>query len=117
MTPKVWSFFLVEGFLSEKYREEVSRPRFQEGKSLKKVALSFPPLPPSLPLPNPPLPISLSPRSRTSPSCTTTVSPPHHAGRARSSCESTPASSSDAIALPKSPWMSPTGEEEREFRF
>lgn len=54
------------------------------------------------------LPISLSPRSSTSPSCTTTVSPPHQAGRARSSCESTPASSSDAIALPRSPWMSPT---------
>ena len=57
------------------------------------------------------LPISLSPRSSTSPSCTTTVSPPHQAGRARSSCESTPASSSDAIALPRSPWMSPTAEE------
>lgn len=52
-------------------------------------------------------PISQSPRSSTSPSCTTTVSPPTQRMWPSSSA-STPAISRHASAFCRSPWMSPT---------
>jgi hypothetical protein len=51
--------------------------------------------------------ISASPRSRMSPNCTTTVSPPIHLGMPPSKA-ATPDSSRQVIALLISPWMSPT---------
>lgn len=59
------------------------------------------------------LPISWSPRSKTSPSCTTTVSPPTQTGRCAASSASTPAMPSAVIALRISPCTSPTVRAER----
>ena len=54
------------------------------------------------------LPISWSPRSMTSPSCTTTVSPPHHSISMSSLMNTTFAMRSDSMALRQSPCRSPT---------
>ena len=54
-------------------------------------------------------PISQSPLSRTSPSWTTTVSPPHHRGLSvLGSTSRQPATFNDVTVFCMSPWMSPT---------
>ena len=54
------------------------------------------------------LPISLLPRSRTSPNCTTVVSPPHHNGSFPTPSRKTPANARARKVFWISPCMSPT---------
>ena len=63
-------------------------------------------------------PISQSPLSRTSPSWTTTVSPPHHRGLSvLGSTSRHPATFNDVTVFCMSPWMSPTAAQDSSQMF